>query len=226
MDSTKTLLTIGVGPGIGYATAERFARAGFRAILAARSRPRLEALAQRLRMAVPGTDVSIECVDAADAASVDALVARHASTIDVLHYNAGVLRYREDGALLMQPIVEQSTDAIASDIAINLTGALIALRSVLPAMVGRSSGSVLLTGGGLARQPSADLLTLSVGKAGIDAIARALFEPLRALGVHVAAVTVSTRVAADSQDSRDIAERFWQLHDAPRDAWVGESAYP
>ncbi|EMM1151667.1 SDR family NAD(P)-dependent oxidoreductase [Citrobacter freundii] len=45
----KVFLSIGTGPGIGFATAERFARAGFRIILSARSEEKTQALARRLR---------------------------------------------------------------------------------------------------------------------------------------------------------------------------------
>jgi NAD(P)-dependent dehydrogenase (short-subunit alcohol dehydrogenase family) len=40
----KTFLNIGSGPGIGLATAERFAAEGYRAILTSRSREKLEGL--------------------------------------------------------------------------------------------------------------------------------------------------------------------------------------
>jgi NADP-dependent 3-hydroxy acid dehydrogenase YdfG len=40
----KTLLSIGSGPSIGLATAERFAAESYRAILTSRSREKLESL--------------------------------------------------------------------------------------------------------------------------------------------------------------------------------------
>ncbi|MET0226339.1 MAG: hypothetical protein ABW187_07870, partial [Dokdonella sp.] len=126
----------------------------------------------------------------------------------------------------LQPIAAQNAASIASDIAINIAGALVAIGSILPALRANGRGSVLLSGGGLGKQPSADLLTSSVGKAAIDAIACALFEALRAQGIHVAVATVSTLVAADSRESREVAARFWQLYETPRDAWLGESAHP
>ncbi|CAM3835231.1 hypothetical protein ROSI111154_24480 [Rouxiella silvae] len=45
----KTFVSIGTGPGIGFATAERFAREGFRIILTARNLERTTGLAQRFR---------------------------------------------------------------------------------------------------------------------------------------------------------------------------------
>jgi len=44
----KTFLGIGTGAGIGFATAERFAREGFRVVLSARNLERTRELAKRL----------------------------------------------------------------------------------------------------------------------------------------------------------------------------------
>lgn len=42
MAQQRTLLTIGAGPGNGLATAERFAREGWRVVLAARKEDKLQ----------------------------------------------------------------------------------------------------------------------------------------------------------------------------------------
>jgi len=78
---------------------------------------------------------------------------RHASTIDVLHYNTGVLHRHDDGSQQLQPITAQNAASIASDIAINIAGALVAIGSILPALRANGGGSVLLTGGGLGKHP-------------------------------------------------------------------------
>jgi NAD(P)-dependent dehydrogenase (short-subunit alcohol dehydrogenase family) len=45
----KTFLSIGSGPGIGIATAERFAREGFRIVLTSRDTAKLSDRARRLK---------------------------------------------------------------------------------------------------------------------------------------------------------------------------------
>src|ERR1700741_3821725 len=89
----KTFLSIGAGPGMGLATAERFAREGFQVVLAARSVARTQELAERLM--AKGYRASARKVDSADPNSVAELVAdveRQHGAIDVLHYNAASAR--------------------------------------------------------------------------------------------------------------------------------------
>ena len=70
----KTFLSIGAGPGIGLATAERFAREGFRVVLSARNETKTKELAGQLE--AKGHKVEVRTVDAAEPSSVAALVSR------------------------------------------------------------------------------------------------------------------------------------------------------
>ena len=68
----KTFLSIGSGPGIGLATAERFAREGFRIVLSARNVEKTAALAAQLQ--AKGYQAETKIVNASDPAAVAALV--------------------------------------------------------------------------------------------------------------------------------------------------------
>jgi short-subunit dehydrogenase len=84
-------LGIGAGPGIGLSTARRFATEGFRIVLAGRKVERLEALADDLRRG-PNAGVEIASVDCSDSLQVGELVGRYAPDLEVIHYNAAVVR--------------------------------------------------------------------------------------------------------------------------------------
>jgi short-subunit dehydrogenase len=214
----KTYLGIGIGPGIGYATAARFAREGYRVILAARNVGKLKALASALTAEGYTTEAVI--VDAADPVSVADLVTdvttRH-GVIDVLHYNAANVR---QATISTQPL-----DSFNSDLAVNIGGALAAAHAALPQMQAKRSGTVLFTGGGFGLAPSPDYLSVSIGKAGIRALTLGLFEPNRDAGVHVATVTVATFVSPDSKESGEIADAFWGLHTQAPSEWTAEIIY-
>ncbi|MGU3540456.1 SDR family NAD(P)-dependent oxidoreductase [Methylobacterium sp. A54F] len=214
----KTFLSIGAGPGMGLETAARFAREGFRVVLSARNAARTGELAEQL--AAGGHAAEIRTVDAGDPASVADLVAsveRDFGGIDVLHYNAAAMRQAR--------LADQSRDSFNGDLAVNVGGALAAAQAAAPGMAGRGAGTILLTGGGFALQPHPDYLSLSIGKAGIRALAQGLFESFRETGIHVATVTVAGFVTPGSEDARAVAEQFWQLHAQPREAWAVEAVY-
>lgn len=214
----KTFLSVGAGPGIGLATAERFAQEGFQIILSARNADKLIELADQLR--AKGHKAEVRTVDTSDPSSVKALIAdveRTAGGINVLHYNAASMR--------KATLLEQPTKTFNSDLAVNIGGAQAAAQAVAPKMFERGAGTILLTGGGFALQPSPDYLSLSIGKAGIRALAQGLFEGFKEKGVHVATVTVAAFVDPGSTASEAVAEQFWQLHSQSKGAWIVETTY-
>jgi short-subunit dehydrogenase len=214
----KTFLSIGAGPGMGFATAERFAKEGFEIVLAARSAGKTQQLADRLK--AKGYKAEVRTVDSSDPESVAKLVAeveKQHGQIDVMHYNAASMRKAN--------IAEQPRGSFIGDLAVNIGGALAAAQAVAPKMEARKSGAILLTGGGFALAPSPDYLSLSIGKAGIRALAQGLFEPFREKGVHVATVTVAAFVSPESKEAESVAEHFWHLYSQPKDAWTAEAHY-
>ena len=214
----KTFLSIGSGPGMGLATAERFAKEGFQIVLSGRDAAKTQALAEQLR--AKEHTVEVRTVDAADSASVISLienVEEQVGAIDVLHYNAASIR--------KATILEQPRDTFNSDLAANIGGALLAAQAVIPRMSERGSGSILLTGGGFALEPNPEYLSLSIGKAGIRALAHGLFESMKDKGIHVATVTVAAYVSPGSKDAEAVADRFWQLHSQPQGFWTAEVKY-
>jgi NAD(P)-dependent dehydrogenase (short-subunit alcohol dehydrogenase family) len=89
----KTFLSIGSGPGMGLATAERFAKEGFQVVLSARNAVKTQELAHQLN--TKGFKAEARPVDVADPSSVASLVAdveKRFGFIDVLHYNAASIR--------------------------------------------------------------------------------------------------------------------------------------
>ncbi|CDG83291.1 SDR family NAD(P)-dependent oxidoreductase [Janthinobacterium agaricidamnosum] len=220
----KTFLSIGCGPGIGLATALRFAKEGYNIILSSRKLESLRKLAEVLGQG--GAHVTLMQADASKPAQILELVGRAAIHGElVLHYNAGVLHYDPLGGLQAMPIDQQSSGELSSDLQINLSSALVAIKTALPAMRQQGGGTILLTGGGLALHPSADFLTLSIGKAGLRTAAQALFQPLKKDNIHIGTVTVCQVVDTASDAPRQIAELFWDLHAQARNDWTWEHTF-
>mgnify|MGYP006298460673 FL=1 len=136
MAGQVTIIT-GASSGIGAAAAEIFAAKGYRVVLAARRRERLEQLAAKIHSAggeaypVP-TDVSQFCQLQA---LVDGVLA-HYGQIDVLINNAGIGRLRWLDEL-------NPEDDIVDQITVNLTAGIQLTRLVLPHFRARGKGHIV-----------------------------------------------------------------------------------
>jgi ribitol 2-dehydrogenase len=133
--SGKVVIITGASSGIGAATAQALAQAGCKLALAARSAPRLEALAAALgpdALALP-TDVTI---GSEVTRLVEATVARF-GRVDVLFANAGIY--------LAGEVAEGDPEAWANLMDVNIDGVLRCVHAVLPGLMAQKSGDILVT---------------------------------------------------------------------------------
>jgi len=214
----KTLLIIGAGPGISHSTATRFAKEGFRILLAGRDEKKVADLLSQLKQ--QGTETAYFQVDATDVDQINTLIDKLETdygSLDVVHYNAANLRH--------QTIEQQPADSFAADLNVNIGGAFVTVKKAFEHMKARKDGTILLTGGGFALQPHPEYLSLSVGKAGIRAISQGLFEPFKSENVHIASITVATFVTPGSAEAKGVAESLWALYQQPKEKWTEELVY-
>jgi short-subunit dehydrogenase len=132
----KVTIVTGASAGIGAATAREFARRGARVVLAARGAIELEAQA-RLIAADGGETLAIPA-DISDTGQVERLVARTYEAfgrVDVLVNNAGI------GWTKL--LVHSTPGDIRQIVDINLTGAILMTRAVLPGMLERRHGAII-----------------------------------------------------------------------------------
>lgn len=203
---------LGVGPLIGLAVAQRFAREGFRTVLIGLDGPFLDEQISRLPSAQ-----GIIC-DLGEASSVAPLFQR----IRAAHGDAQVLIYNASAGG-RGAVSSLAPETLQRDLRVNALAPLEAIREVLPAMRRAGQGTLLFTGGGLALKPQADLASGSMGKAALRQLALCLAEELAPEGLHAALVTVAGFVQRDTPFNPDlIADCFWELHREPRKAWRSE----
>jgi NAD(P)-dependent dehydrogenase (short-subunit alcohol dehydrogenase family) len=218
--SSETCIVVGVGPGMGLALTETFGRHEFRIAMVARSLERLEGYAQNL--AAEGIEARGFPADVSDAASLrDAL----AAAIDAFG-TPSVLIYNPSLNLGGRPSQLDPEDLVRN-FRLNVAGALVATQAVLPGMRAAGSGTILLTGGGLALQPaSPEYLSLGIGKVGIRYLAFALAKDLRDEGIHVATITIRGFLKEGSAfDPQRITPIYWDVYQQPRDQWEPELIY-
>lgn len=171
--SAPLALITGASSGIGAAIARRLSANGYRLVLVARRRERLEALAAELGEAK---------VVAADLLADDAAerLLAEVPEVDVLVNNAGVGCF---GAALEIPAADQ-----AREVRLNCEALTRLTLAYAPGMVARGKGVVVNLASIAGFQPVPYFATYSATKAYVLSLSLALDEELRGLGVRVVAV--------------------------------------
>lgn len=212
-------LIAGAGPGLGAAIAERYATEGFVAYLLSRSPDRLNAVVEPM-LAKGLQVVRVKCDLRSEKSLSDAFdfMRRNAGRCDVVIYNA--FADSENLATHLTP------EALFDDFKVNVAAALSVVRMTAgPIGLGRP-GTILFSGCGLARFPSADRTSLSVGKAGLRALVECLAEELEPRGIRVGIVTIDGTLSADAGDLASIADLYWQLFVDGTEAVRREARWP
>ncbi|MFN7224289.1 MAG: SDR family NAD(P)-dependent oxidoreductase [Paracoccaceae bacterium] len=167
----KRYWLVGASEGLGLALAQFLSRSGAEVILSARSEDRLAAAVATL----PGKGRVVPC-DVADSASVQA-AADSVGPVDGVVYLAGV--YWPTKAQ------DWNTEQVEAMCDVNFTGCARVMGAVIPGMVARGHGHVVITGSlsGFRGLPGA--IGYSASKAGVMALAESMYADLRNTDIDV-----------------------------------------
>ncbi|GHJ30403.1 SDR family NAD(P)-dependent oxidoreductase [Streptomyces hygroscopicus] len=132
--STRTAVITGASSGIGAATARRLAAAGFRVVLAARRKDRVEALAAELTEA--GHEAEAYVLDVTDRAAVESFAAG-LDRCDVLVNNAG-------GAIGTETVATADPADWRAMYEVNVVGVLQVTQALLPALTASGDGTIVV----------------------------------------------------------------------------------
>jgi short-subunit dehydrogenase len=157
----------GASSGFGGIFADQLAKRGLALLLAGRDEARLNAVAQRIRQAVPGIKVELIAGDLGTGAGIEALVAR----LDTYG------RFSELAADREHELVAVNVDAL-----VRLTHA------VLPGMLARGRGSIVNVASTISFQPGPYQATYGASKAFVLSLSQALWAETRGSGVTVTAL--------------------------------------
>lgn len=167
----KRYWLVGASDGLGAALARQLSAEGVHLVLSARSKDKLQALADDL----PGP-AEVQTMDVSEYASVRA-AAEAIGQVDGLVYLAGV--YWPMTAQEWKP--EEAT-AMAD---INFTGLFRVLGQVVPSMVARDAGHIVITGSLSGFRGLPGTIGYVASKAGVMALAESLHADLHRTGVKV-----------------------------------------
>jgi NAD(P)-dependent dehydrogenase (short-subunit alcohol dehydrogenase family) len=157
-------LVTGGGRGIGADIARELGGDGWSVVVAARSRDQIEGVAAE----VGGRAVE---VDVADRTSVDAMIAE-VGDVDLLVANAGI--GGRDGHTW-----ELDPEEWWSVLEVNVLGVHLCCRAVIPGMLERGRGRIVITGSGASYLPGASSTPYPTSKAAVCRYAETLANELR-----------------------------------------------
>jgi len=206
--SGRAIFVTGASRGIGAAIAVACADAGADVAVGYRentdgAHTTVEAVSQR------GRQAHAIRMDVRDESSVDHALRTaldHFGKIDGLINNAGVMPE--------SPVAETTTDDWRMVIDVNLTGAFLCSRAVLPGMIERGSGSIVMISSRLGQIGFAGVAHYAAAKAGMIALAKSMAKEVGPQGVRVNVVAPGvtiTDMAAEVMEGEVGRKRLAEL---------------
>jgi short-subunit dehydrogenase len=194
----------GASSGIGHEIARRLASSGHNLMPVARRRVRLEALAAEF----PDRRVEIFEADLADG---DAQVKLIAALDDIdLNIDIAVL---SAGSGMTGPFLEHRAERIPQLVRTNLESTMVLSHALLPAMVARRSGAVLIVSSFAGNQPMPGFGAYAATKAAVTSFGEMLSYEVGRFGVTVS-VLAPGGVRTEFSDSADMKTQDNDMPDA------------
>jgi NAD(P)-dependent dehydrogenase (short-subunit alcohol dehydrogenase family) len=225
--SDKVCVVVGVGEGLGAALARRFG-AGYKVALLARSAEVIGKAADEIRaaggVALPlQSDATVE----SQIAPAHEQINRRLGPVEILIFNGG---RRPMGRLM-----ETTPEVFEETWRLHAFGAFLWARQVVPQMLARGSGAILITGATAGVRPWPTSAAFAPAKFAVRGLAQVMARDLHPQGIHVAYVNVDGgidmpllrkfRPEAKDEDMLKpsaIADAFWYLAHQDRSVWSHE----
>jgi 3-oxoacyl-[acyl-carrier protein] reductase len=182
-------LVTGGGRGIGANVARELADAGMRVAVSARSRAQVEEVAAEIGGLAIAADVSKRD----DVEAMVAQVEAELGPVDFLCANAGISEW-EAASWELEPEDWWHTFEV------NVLGVFLSSRAVIPGMIERGRGRIVLTGSGAAYLPSSRNAAYGASKAAVYRYGNILAEQLRPHGIPVFVISPGLVRTAMTED--------------------------
>lgn len=175
----KVAAITGAASGIGLASAEAMLAAGARVVLVDRDAARLAALRERLgEAAIP---LVLDLLDAAACKTLLPRVLELAGRLDVFHANAGLY--------VGGDLVDADVDAIDRMLNLNVNVVMKNVHDVLPHMIARGSGDIIVTSSLAAHYPTPWEPVYASSKWAIDCFVQTVRRQVFKHGIRVGAIS-------------------------------------
>jgi short-subunit dehydrogenase len=179
--SETVAIVTGASSGIGWATAQAFARRGTTVVAAARREERLSALVEELRSTAPRSfQLAGDLGERAFAERIVRETAERLGRVDVLVNNAAVPMRK----LLYRTSVEEAEEAMR----INFFSCLWTSFAAIPLMLRQGSGTIVNVSSFASKVVPTHETLYAASKCAMNGLSEGLWNDLRGSGIHVALV--------------------------------------
>lgn len=220
---SKTIAVIGAGAGLGQAVARRFGRDGFGVALVARTADRVNALAGELRG--EGIEAAAFPCDVADRAAlvraVDAMNERFGQ-VDVVEFAPTGL----DWLSRITPLLDTTAESLEYPLDLLVRAPMTIFGAVLPGMIARGDGALLMGAGALAGQAYPQMGNIGIAMAAARNYQLNLNAALAGTGVYTGLLQVGGGIAGSDAireyakdrdpgeliDPADLAGTLWDMY--------------
>lgn len=217
MSTTKVCAVFGYGPGIGAATARKWANAGFKVALLSRKLDKVQAA----EATIPNSK-GFEC-DVTDMDAIESAVSAIESELGSIHtviYNAGSGNFKKWNDI--------DLDMFDSAMKTNVHGLLKLTQVVAPGMIERGEGNILITGATASMRGKPFTTGFAPQKGAQRLLAQSLARDLGPKGVHVGLFIIDGMVGTDDSnlariDPNAIADTYWNVANQPNTCWSFET---
>ena len=215
--ASKVCAIFGYGPGLSAAVARKWSKEGYSVAIMGRT---LEKLKEG-ESSIPNTKgYACDVMNPDEIAATVASIEKDLGSIDCLVYNAGSGVWKNWDAI---PI-----DDFEKGFKINVSGLLKASQEIVPKMIARGHGSVLITGATASLRGKPFTSGFAPHKGAQRMLAQSLARDLGPKGVHVGYFIIDGGIGKDDSDPTKldpdaIADSYFHVHMQPKNCWSFET---
>lgn len=205
----SVIAIIGAGQGMGLALANTFGEKGFKVALLSRTPSKLEPLVQEL--AGRGITAAAFQGDITNEESISkglSEIKQHFGAIDVVEFSPA------DHSLPMVAASAMTHESAQQQIDFYVHGAISVISNVLPEMIARSSGTIIVSTGGSSINPNPAFGNIAAASAWLRNWAHGLHLELAPKGIQVGHVAISTWIGKEEgrTPAEAISPLYWELY--------------
>lgn len=217
MATSKVCAVFGYGPGLGSAVARKWAKEGFSVAIMSRTSEKVKTA----ESTIPNSKgYACDVTNPDSISKTVASIEKDLGPIDCLVYNAGNGVWKQWDEI---PISD-----FEKGFQTNVSGLLKTSQEIVPKMVARGEGTVLITGATASLRGKPVTAGFAPHKGAQRLLAQSLARDLGPKGVHVGYFIIDGGIGSDDSnpaklDPNAIADTYWHVATQPKSCWSFET---